>query len=265
MISKKAQIGKNCIIKENVVIEDDVVIGDNCFLDYGCIIRENVILGDNSYVGPYSILGEYNYDFYQDRTNKKHPLNIGTNAIIRSHNVIYGASVIGAFLQTGHNVTIREKSSIGDHCSIGTLSDIQGNCKIGSYVRCHSNVHIGQTSVIKDYVWIFPYVVLTNDPTPPSETMIGVVVEEFAVIATGSIIMPGITIESDSLVAAGAIVTKDVKANTVVGGNPAKVISTTDRIKNRETGESVYPWRYSFERNMPWAGLGFDKWFKEQI
>ena len=66
---------------------------------------------------------------------------------------------------------------------------------------------------------------------PPSENEVGVHIHKFAVVAAGSIVMPGIEIESDSLVAAGAIVTKDVKQGTVVGGNPAKVISTVERIK----------------------------------
>ena len=89
---------------------------------------------------------------------------------------------------------------------------------------------------------------------------IGVTVHKFAVIATGSLILPGISIASDSLVAAGAVVTKDVQAGTVVGGNPARIISTIEQIKDRITGKPVYPWRQSFERNMPWAGIGYNRW-----
>lgn len=98
---------------------------------------------------------------------------------------------MGDYFQTGHQVTIREKSRIGHHVSIGTLSDIQGDCEIGNYVRLHSNVHIGQKSVIHDYVWIFPYVVLTNDPTPPSEELVGVEIKSFAIVATGTVVLPG--------------------------------------------------------------------------
>ncbi len=141
-------------------------------------------------------------DFYTDRSNKVHPLIIGQKALIRSETIIYGDTVIGDNFQTGHRVTIREKSRIGHNVRIGTLSDIQGDCDIGNYVNLHSNVHIGMKSTIKDYVWIFPYVVLTNDPTPPSETLLGVTIEEFAIIATGSIIMPGKHIGKDALVGA---------------------------------------------------------------
>jgi len=252
--------GKNVVISEGCKVGKNVILEDDVFLDYGCIIRDNVTIKKGTTIGANCIIGEYLSDWYTNHENKSHPLIIGDNSIIRSGCIIYGNTTIGSNFQTGHHVTIRENTYIGSNCSIGSLSDIQGFCTIGNYVRCHSNVHIGQKSVIYDYVWIFPYVVLTNDPTPPSEMLLGVTVENFAVIATGSIILPGVTIEEDSLVAAGAIVTKDVKKNTVVGGNPAKNISTTDRVKNRETGESVYPWRYSYDHNMPWQGIGYDEW-----
>lgn len=67
---------------------------------------------------------------------------------------------------------------------IGTLSDIQGHCEIGNYVRLHSNVHIGQESKIGNFDWIFPFTVLTNDPHPPSNELIGVTIDDFAVVAT---------------------------------------------------------------------------------
>ena len=128
-------------------------------------------------------------------------------------------------------------------------------------MRLHSNVHIGQLSTIDNCVWIFPYVVLTNDPTPPSENFVGVHVRSFAIVATGAIVMPGIEIGGDSLVGAGAIVTKPVARYSVVAGNPAKPISDVRKVKNKITGEPVYPWRYHFNRAMPWEGMGFENWY----
>ena len=51
---------------------------------------------------------------------------------------------------------------------------------------------------------------------------------------------------------------------TVVGGNPAKVISTIDKLKDHITGAPVYPWRETFERGMPWAGIGYENWARLQ-
>jgi len=261
MIHSSVKIGKNATIKEGVIIGENVIIEEDVYIDYGCIIRDNVHIKKGSFIGARSILGEYLMDFYKDKVNKIHPLVIGENALIRTENVIYGDAVIGNNFQSGHKVTIRENTKIGNNVRIGTLSDIQGECEIGNYINLHSNVHIGQKSRIKDYVWIFPYVVLTNDPTPPSDEFLGVTIESFSIVATGSVLLPGVQIYEDALVGAGSIVTKNVVKETVVVGNPAKEICSVRDIKNKITGKSVYPWRYSFKRGMPWENSDFDTWY----
>ena len=130
------------------------------------------------------------------------------------------------------------------------MSDIQGNCEIQDYVNIHSNVHIGMHSLIKKYAWIFPYVVLTNDPNPPSNSLLGVTIEEFAVVATGSVVLPGKVIGEGALVGAGSIVTKDISADAIAVGNPAKEHGKTDKIKDAITQKQVYPWE----------GIGYEKW-----
>lgn len=262
ILGSDLNIGKNVTIGHNCIIEDRVSIGENTYIDSNTIIRSGVSIGENSFIGSNCIIGEYWLDFCINQERYQHPLVIGDSALIRSGSILYAGSVIGNSFQTGHQVTIREKSQIGNHVSIGTLSDIQGNCKIGNYVRMHSNVHIGQLSVVDDYVWIFPYVILTNDPTPPSENFLGVHVHSFAIVATAAVVMPGIDIGQDSLVAAAALVTKDVEAYSVVGGNPGRVMSDVRKIKNKITGEPVYPWREHFGRAMPWEKEGFEEWYK---
>lgn len=255
--------GKNVKIGTGVIIGENVVLEDNVCIDSYAIIRNNVTIKKGTYVGVNCILGEYQMDYYQGKKMEAHPLVIGENSIIRSGTIIYGDCEFGDHFETGHRATIRENTKVGSHVSIGTLADIQGYCIIGSYTRLHSNVHIGQKSEIGDFVWIFPYVVLTNDPTPPSNEMKGVKLKPFSVIATGSIILPGIVVEEDTLVAAGAIVTKNVGKNTVVAGNPAKVICDISKIKNSATGEKVYPWRDTFKRGMPWEESDYETWYKE--
>lgn len=262
VISDNARIGYNVKIGHNCIIEDDVRIGDNTYIDSNVIIRKGTKVGYNSKIEAGCILGEHLMDFYDDFSNRNHMLTIGNNALIRSYTVIYNESRIGNNFQTGHHVTIRENSIIGNNVSIGTLSDIQGYCEIGDYVRIHSNVHIGQKTKIENYVWIFPYVVFTNDSTPPSEYIAGVEVKSFAIVATGALLLPGVIVNGDSLVAAGAVVTKNVEEFTVVAGNPAKVIGDVRNIKNKVTGENVYPWRYHFNRNMPWENVGYDEWYR---
>lgn len=244
-ISPSAKIGKNVKIGDNTIIYDNVEIGDNSIVCNDCIIGEplNAYYSEGeSYVNPKTV--------------------IGANSLIRSHSIIYAGNTMGDYFQTGHRVTVREYTVFGSHCNIGTLDDIQGYSVFGDYCRLHSNVHIGQKSTIGNYVFIYPYVVFTNDPTPPSNEIKGPTVGDFSQIATGSVILPGIKIGKHCLVGAGSSVTKDVADYQLVVGVPARVLKDVREIKDRETGEAHYPWPYRFDRGMPWNGMDFDEWFK---
>lgn len=259
IIGKNVKFGLNVELSHNCIIEDNVTIGDDVYVDNNVIIRNNVVVGNGSYIGANCIIGEYGK---KDQQNKTEGLNIGDNALIRSGSIIYTGATIGKNFQTGHQVNIRERSIIGDNVSVGTLSDIQGDCQIGNYVRIHSNVFVASLSILEDFVWLFPNVILANDPTPPSENLVGVHIHSYAIVSAGAIILPGIVINEDSLIAAGAIVTKDVEKYEVVAGNPAKVISKVQNIRNKITGEKVYPWRYYFKKYMPWSESDFNVWYQ---
>lgn len=261
IIDNTASIGENVIIGHNCIIEENVYIGSNTYIDSNTIIRQGTYIGENSFIGSNCIVGEYLVDFFTNRTYEKYSLMIGRDALIRSGSIIYTESFIGNSFQTGHQVTIREKAKIGNHVSVGTMSDIQGNCTIGNYVRMHSNVFIASLSVIDDFVWIFSKVVLTNDPTPPSNNFVGIHIHPFAVIAAGAIIMPGIEVGQDALVAAGCILTKNAEPYTTMIGNPGKFKGDVRTLKSKITGEAIYPWRYHFDRYMPWEGGNFKNWY----
>lgn len=233
-------------IHPSAQIHPDARIGADVKIGAFSIIHAGVELGANSVVEAYCELG------VETPLTAGRPLSIGKGAVIRSHSVFYASSSFGSGLVTGHRVTVRENTVAGLNLQIGTLCDIQGDCRIGDYVRFHSNVHIGKHSVIEDGVWIFPYVVLTNDPTPPSDTLIGCTIERFAAIATMSVILPGVRVGSGALVGAGSIVTRDVPKCHIVAGNPAKDLGTTDRIKLKDgTGRPAYPWQTHFTRGYP--------------
>ena len=247
-ISNKAIIHKGVFLGDNILIEDDVEIQS------GTIINSNVIIEENTFIGANSIIGEPTMTYYKDKANHSNqPTIIKRNSIIRSGAIIYEDVNIGENFQSGHRITVREKTTIGNNCSLGTLCDLQGELTIGNYVRLHSNVHIGQLSCIKDYVWIYPYVVLTNDPYPPMGELKGVTVKEYAQIATAATILPGIVIGENALVGAGALIRKNVEAEQVVVGNPGKVICSVREIRN-DRGETIYPWREHLKnfRGYPW-------------
>lgn len=245
-ISPKAKIGKNVRIGDNTTIYDNVVIEDNTIISDHCVIGEP----NNSY-----------YTDFEDYTNP--PTLIGENSIIRSFTIIYAGCMTGRQFSTGHRVTIRENSIFGDCCRVGTITDIQGNCSFGKHCWLHSNVHIGQGSKIGDFVFIYPYVVFTNDPTPPSNTCMAPEVGDYSQIAVFSTLLPGVKIGKHVLVGAGSIVSKDIPDYKLAVGSPAKIVKDVRDIISRESGESHYPWPKRFSRGMPWENSGYDKWLIE--
>jgi acetyltransferase-like isoleucine patch superfamily enzyme len=242
-ISPSAKIGLNVKIGDNTTIYDNVEIGDNSIIANDCVIGE-----------PLS-------SYYQELELYENPKTIiEKNSLIRSHTIIYADCHLGENFSTGHRVTIREKTKFGKNCRVGTLSDIQGYSDFGDYCWLHSNVHIGQYSKIGNFVFIYPYAVFTNDPTPPSNTCKGPIIGDYTQIAVGAVILPGIEIGENCLIGAGSIVGKNIQNNMLALGNPAKEIKNVSEIKSRETGKSHYPWPLNFDRGMPWQDIGFENW-----
>ena len=77
-------------------------------------------------------------------------LIIGPHGVIRSHTIIYAGTRIGARLQTGHSVLIRENTRIGDDCSIGSGSVVEFKVVMGNRVRLHSQCFVPEYSVLED-------------------------------------------------------------------------------------------------------------------
>ena len=110
---------------------------------------------------------------------------------------------------------ISEKAIIGDNVQIWHFAYIGDNTKIEGQAYIPPLCRIGKN------VFIGPAAVLTNDPFPMCDKMVGVTIEDNAIIGARAVIKAGITVGKNSVVAMGAIVTRDVDENTVVAGSPA--------------------------------------------
>jgi len=137
-------------------------------------------------------------------------------------NYISDKAKIGKNVKIWHFAYVGDNVEIGNNVKIGSLAHIDYDVKIGDNTLIEGLVYIPPLSRIGKNVFIGPSAALTNDPYPPSEKLVGVTIEDNAIIGSKAVIKAGITIGKNSVVAMGAVVTKDVPADMVVAGIPAK-------------------------------------------
>ncbi|MBS1513765.1 MAG: N-acetyltransferase [Bacteroidetes bacterium] len=126
--------------------------------------------------------------------------------------------------------------TIGDNSKIGPFVEVQKNSLIGKNCKISSHTFICEGVEIEDNVFIGHNVTFINDRYPRAVNEDGSLkteadwklektyVKKGASIGSSSTILCGITIGENAVVGAGSIVTKDVKPDTIVAGNPAKQI-----------------------------------------
>ena len=124
--------------------------------------------------------------------------------------------------------------SIGSGTNIGALSHIGRDVTIGETCKIQGSVYIADGCSIGNELFIGPKATLTNDRHPPSGgNWNPVVVEDKVVIGANATVVAGVTLHSCCIIAAGAVVTKDVPANELWAGNPAKFLMTNDEYESK--------------------------------
>lgn len=116
---------------------------------------------------------------------------------------------------------------IGEDCNICDHTYVEGDVVIGNRVTLKSGVFLWDGLRVADDVFIGPQATFTNDLMPRSRqpfTLRSTTIAQGASIGAGAVILPGVTIGERAMVGAGAVVTKDVPADVVVVGNPARVL-----------------------------------------
>ena len=146
-------------------------------------------------------------------------------------------------VKVGKNVSIFSfvnayECSIDDGSKVGAFVEIQRGVVIGKNCKISSHSFLCEGVHIEDNVFIGHGVMFTNDLFPRATNsdgsqqtdtdwkVIKTYVKKGASIGSNATILCGITIGENALIGAGSVVTKDVSANAIVAGNPARVIKT---------------------------------------
>ena len=218
------------------------------------VVGPDVLLGEGSVIGPFVVISgqvelgigtiiESHCSISGDREN---PTTIGPGSTVRSHSCIYPGVVVGPGFESGHHVTIRSGSLIGSNVSIGTMSDIQGNCEIGDFTHLHSNVHVCQGSKIGKFCWLFPGVIMTNDPRPPSSISTGPTVEDEVVLTVNVTLMPGVLVRKGTVALPGAVIAGDTTEDSLHFGPRGSQLDSVKHIRMPSSGTQAYPWIVRF-------------------
>jgi acetyltransferase-like isoleucine patch superfamily enzyme len=130
---------------------------------------------------------------------------------------------------------------VGDNTKIGAFVEIQKNAKVGNDCKISSHTFICEGVTIEDGVFIGHNVAFINDSYPRATSggrlqteadwkVETTRVKKGASIGSGATILSNITVGENAIVGAGSVVTKDVLANTIVAGNPAKFLRRIESV-----------------------------------
>jgi acetyltransferase-like isoleucine patch superfamily enzyme len=124
---------------------------------------------------------------------------------------------------------------IGEETKVGAFVEIQKNARVGRRCKISSHTFICEGVTIEDNVFVGHSVTFVNDSYPRATAADGglqtekdwkvenTLVKRGASIGSGSTVLSNVVIGENAIVGAGSVVTKDVPANAIVVGNPAKV------------------------------------------
>lgn len=133
---------------------------------------------------------------------------------------------IGAF---GH---VLPRARLGADCVIGDRVHIDNDVVVGDRVTIRSGVHLSEGVRLGDDVVLGPNVTFADRPSvhrgPSSDVFSPTAIGQGAYVGANATVLPGVTVGRQARVEAGAVLTKDVPANAVVGGNPARIVGYID-------------------------------------
>lgn len=186
----------------------------------GARVEDRVVLGQP----------EYGYALRAHHPGHGAATVLGAGAVLRAGAVVYADVVIGEDSVVGHHTLLRSEVRIGRDCLLGHNLTIERGAVLGDRVRASPGSHITAQTSVGDGVFLGAGVRTINDngldwqpgggaaPLTPPRFADG------ARVGSGAVILGGVDIGRRAIVGAGAVVLHDVEDDTVVAGNPARVL-----------------------------------------
>jgi acetyltransferase-like isoleucine patch superfamily enzyme len=201
------------------------------------VVHGGTRVGADTYLGHRATVGEPEYGYalrhvYQGAGDST---VIGSRVVVRAGATVYAGGSIGDDTTIGHNTLLRTNVKVGSATQLAANLTVERGTSIGDGVRCSPGSHLTADTVVADRVFLGAGVRTINDKeliwrAPDREPPLSPPRFEYGCkIGTGAVVLAGVTVGANALVGAGSVVTRDVAANTIVYGVPAKMLGEVTR------------------------------------
>ena len=246
IIHPDARIGNNTHIGHYTVIEADVVIGDKCSIGHHVVIHGGSNIGDEVRIDDHAVIGKLPASARRSKTTdagrELDAAVIGNSSIIGTGAIVYAGCTLSTGVLVADTASVREDVIIGEFTTIGRNTTIENKVVIGARCKIMTDAYICAYSEIGDDCFIAPCAATSNDNyagrwKERTKFYKGVTVKKGGRIGVNATTLPGRVIEPDGMAAAGAVVTENVPEETIVCGNPGKILRSVPEnqlLKNQE-------------------------------
>jgi acyl-[acyl carrier protein]--UDP-N-acetylglucosamine O-acyltransferase len=147
---------------------------------------------------------------------------------IHSTAIVEPGAIIGKGVKIWHFAHVRGGATLSDFCSLGRDCYVEAGVHVGRGASIQNGVSLYSGVILKDYVFVGPHVVFTNDMFPRAGTkkwnVVATMLDIGSSVGAGVIVRCGVALGAFSMCGAGALVTKDIAPFTLATGFPAKPV-----------------------------------------
>lgn len=230
------RVGRGARVAEFAVIRAGAVLGDRVVVHPHTVIEAGVVLGEGVEVFPGCHLGKRPHG--AGATTRpiafKERVAIGEACALGPNAVIFLDVTLGERTLVGDGASVREGSVVGRRCVLGRHVTLNYRTLLGDEVKVMDHTWLAGNMRVGDRVFISGGVLTANDPALgdagyDEAEVRGPEIDDDARIGVGAILLPAVRIGKGAVVAAGAVVTRDVAPGQLVMGVPARATQPVGR------------------------------------